>query len=115
MSKLVLTAGSGPSYSKWPHWPTWTKMLALVYRCDHFDVSGPAAGNRFISRAVITKMAEVNPDLVLVQWNLGKYDLYCENAEFIDSIVNGSGIRNFLLDIHKLGVKFIVFSFSCFL
>jgi hypothetical protein len=99
-NKLIVTAGSGPSYSKWPHWPTWTKMLPMMYRCRHIDVSGPAAGNKFLSRAVITKLAEVQPDLVLMQWNLGKFDIYCENEEFSDLIVNGKGIRNFLLDIH---------------
>jgi len=97
---LIITAGSGPSYSKWPHWPIWTKMLPLVYRCQHIDASGPAAGNKYLSRSVITQLADYSADLVLMQWNFGKFDIYCEQQEFADEIVNGTGIRNFLLDIH---------------
>lgn len=75
-------------------------MLSLAYRCRHIDVSGPAAGNKFLSRAVITKFEDITPDLVLMQWNFGKFDIYCEHKEFTDIITNGTGIRNFLVDIH---------------
>jgi hypothetical protein len=103
MSKVIVTSGSGPSYSKWPYWPIWTKMLPMMYSCKCIDISGPAAGNKFINRAVITqidKLSATPPDLVLVQWNLGKFDIYVENKEFIDQILNGKSIRNFLVDIH---------------
>jgi len=98
--KTILTAGSGPSYSKWPHWPTWTKLIPLLYHCQVVDASGPAAGNRYLYRSVLTRLENIQPEFVLVQWNLGKFDLYVERPEFVDQIVNGTGIRNFLLDIH---------------
>ena len=100
MSKNIIAAGSGPSYSKWPHWPVWTRLFSLAYRANLIDASGPAAGNKFLYRSVVAKMATVRPDLVLMQWNLGKFDLYVENPKFIDSIINAPGIRNFLVDIH---------------
>ena len=95
-----MTAGSGPSYSKWKFWPVWTKLLQLSHHCQVIDVSGPAAGNKFISRSVITELAKVTPDLIVVQWNLGKFDIYSENSEFLQSVINGSGSRNFIVDIH---------------
>lgn len=103
MPKVIITSGSGPSYSKWPHWPIWTKMLPMMFKCKCIDISGPAAGNKFINRAVITqidKLSPTVPDLVLVQWNLGKFDIYIENKVIIDEILNGNGIRNFLVDVH---------------
>lgn len=99
MNKTIIAAGSGPCYSKWPHWPVWTKLFPLAYRASLIDASGPAAGNKFIYRSVLTQMQKTSSDLVLVQWNLGKFDLYVENPTFIDSVVNGTGIRNFLVEI----------------
>lgn len=101
MSQTVITAGSGPSYSRWAFWPVWTKLLPLTHNCRVVDVSGPAAGNKFISRSVLTELSKTTPDLVLVQWNLGKYDIYSENPEFLQSVTKGSGIRNFIVDLHS--------------
>lgn len=95
---LVITAGSGPSYSGWKFWPTWTKMLPLYMQCLVQDVSGPAAGNKFIARSVITALANATPDTVIVQWNLGKFDLYITDPIFIDLIINSSSERNFIVD-----------------
>jgi hypothetical protein len=100
MNKTIIAAGSGPSYSKWQHWPTWTKMFPMAYKANLIDASGPAAGNKFLYRSVLTRLQNITPDLVLMQWNLGKFDVYVENPEFINSIINGAGIRNFLIDIH---------------
>ena len=100
MKKLILAAGSGPSYSKWPYWPVWTKLFPLICSAELVDASGPAAGNKFLYRSVLTKLQTVQPDMVLMQWNLGKFDVYVENPKFIDQIINGSGIRNFLVHIH---------------
>jgi hypothetical protein len=75
-------------------------MFTVAYNANLVDASGPAAGNKFLYRSALTQIQQhTNPDLVLVQWNLGKFDLYVENQEFVNSIVNGTGIRNFLLDI----------------
>lgn len=101
MAKTILAAGSGPSYSRWSHWPTWTKMFPMMYSANLVDASGPAAGNKFLYRSVLHKLQSVDPDLVLVQWNLGKFDLYVENQKFIDSIVNGKSIRNFIVEIES--------------
>lgn len=99
MTKTVIAAGSGPSYSKWQHWPVWTKMFPMAYNANLVDASGPAAGNKFLYRSVLRQMQSVTPDLVLMQWNLGKFDLYVENQKFIDQIVKGNGIRNFIVEI----------------
>jgi hypothetical protein len=40
----------------------------------------------------------VTPDVLLVQWNFGKFDLYVENREFIDIILRSHSIRNFIVD-----------------
>jgi hypothetical protein len=40
----------------------------------------------------------VTPDVLLVQWNFGKFDLYVENQEFIDTVLNSKSIRNFIVD-----------------
>lgn len=98
MKKLIITAGSGPSYSRWRHWPTWTKMLPLYFNCKHVDVSAPAAGNLYIARSVIRQLDNTTPDVLLVQWNFGKFDLYVENQEFIDIVLNSRSIRNFIVD-----------------
>jgi len=98
MKKAIITAGSGPSYSKWRYWPTWTKLLPLYFNCKHIDVSAPAAGNLYICRSVINQLEKVRPDIVLVQWNFGKFDLYVENQEFIDIVLNSKSIRNFIVD-----------------
>jgi hypothetical protein len=100
MTKLIITSGSGPSYSKWAFWPLWTKLLPFTHRCKVIDVSGPAAGNKFISRSVITELYKSQPDLVMVQWNFGKFDIYSENSEFLKSVREGAGIRNFIVDLH---------------
>lgn len=101
MSKTILAAGSGPSYSRWPHWPTWTKMFPMAYNANLVDASGPAAGNKFLYRSVLNRLQTTNPDLVLMQWNLGKFDLYVENQSFIDLIVNGKSIRNFIVEVES--------------
>lgn len=98
MKKLIITAGSGPSYSQWRYWPTWTKLLPLYFNCKHIDVSAPAAGNLYICRSVIRALENFTPDTVLVQWNSNKFDLYVENQEFIDLILNSKSIRNFIVD-----------------
>lgn len=99
MSKNIIVAGSGPSYSGWPHWPTWTKMFPMAYDATLTDASGPAAGNKFLYRSALNRIQTCSADLVLMQWNLGKYDVYVENPTIIDQILNGSGVRNFLLDV----------------
>jgi hypothetical protein len=73
-------------------------MFPLAYDAHLIDASGPAAGNKFLYRSVVNRLTNVSPDLVLMQWNLGKYDVYVENPLLIDQIINGSGVRNFLLD-----------------
>jgi hypothetical protein len=98
MKKTIITAGSGPSYSRWQYWPTWTKLLPLYFVCKHIDVSAPAAGNLYICRSVINQLQNIQPDTVLVQWNFGKFDLYVENQEFIDVVLNSKSIRNFIVD-----------------
>jgi hypothetical protein len=98
MKKTIITAGSGPSYSRWQYWPTWTKLLPLYFGCKHIDVSAPAAGNLYICRSVINQLQNTQPDTVLVQWNFGKFDLYLENQEFIDVVLNSKSIRNFIVD-----------------
>jgi hypothetical protein len=100
MTKTILAAGSGPSYSRWPHWPVWTKLFPMVYSANLVDASGPAAGNKFLYRSVLTRLQNCSPDLILMQWNLGKFDVYVENPQFIDQIINGTGVRNFLVDVH---------------
>lgn len=96
-NQSIITAGSGPSYSKWKFWPTWTRMLPLYFVCRHLDCSAPAAGNRYIARSVITNWND--PDVVLVQWNLGKYDIYIEPDEFRQQVKNSQSERNFIVDI----------------
>ena len=72
----------------------------MLYKCRIIDTSGPAAGNRYIFRSVITRAQDVTPDLILVQWNFGKFDIYIQHQPCADEITQGTGIRNFLLDIH---------------
>lgn len=98
MKKKILTAGSGPSYSQWRYWPTWTALLPLSFRCTHKDVSAPAAGNLYIARSIIRAFEEFTPDLVLVQWNMGKFDLYVEDQKFINLVLNSNSTRNFIVD-----------------
>jgi len=98
--KILLTAGSGPSCSSWPHWPTWTKLVPMLYNCRVLDASAPAAGNRYLYRSILTRLENIEPALILVQWNFDKFDVYVEQPKFADQILNGTSIRNFLLDIH---------------
>lgn len=95
---FLLTAGSGPSYIKWKHWPTWTKMISMYFDCDHVDVSGPAAGDKFISRMVVNEISKRRPDYVVVQWNHSRLDLYLDNYDTIKNIINSRSQRNFILD-----------------
>ena len=99
----ILTAGSGPSDSKWKYWPTWTKMLPLYFRCQHLDVSGPAAGNLFIARSLIYHLQRFNPDVIVAQWNFDRYDLYVGRQRFVDEIHDSNSIRNFIVDVPSGG------------
>jgi hypothetical protein len=101
MNKTIIAAGSGPCYSQWPHWPVWTKLFPMMYKANLVDASGPAAGNKFLYRSVLTRLQHCDPELVLMQWNLNKYDVYVENPEFIRQIIHGKSIRNFIVDIHS--------------
>lgn len=98
--KTLMIGGSGPSYGLWPHWPTWSKLVPMLYKCKVIDAAAPAAGNKYIYRSIVTRSQDIRPDLVLVQWNLGKFDIYVDNQEFADEITQSASIRNFLLDIH---------------
>ena len=94
----LLTAGSGPSYIKWPHWPTWTKMVPMYFDCEHVDVSGPAAGNKFIARSIINEVSNKKPDYLVVQWNHGRLDMYLESYKTIKNIITSRSQRNFIID-----------------
>jgi len=95
----ILTGGSGPSDAKWKYWPTWTKMLPFYFNCKHKDVSGPAAGNLFITRSLIYHLQKFKPNIIIAQWNFDRYDLYVGQQKFVDEIYQSKSNRNFILDI----------------
>ena len=103
MTIKILTGGSGPSDARWKYWPTWTRMLPLYFRCRHQDVSGPAAGNLFISRSLIYHLQRFKPDVIIAQWNFDRYDLYVGQQPFVDQIHASTSNRNFIVDVPSGG------------
>ena len=104
MHMKILTGGSGPSFAGWKYWPTWTRMMPLYFHCGHKDVSGPAAGNLYISRSLIYHLQQMQPDIVIAQWNWDRFDVYVGQAPFAQTVSHSSSNRNFILDLPSSSV-----------